>query len=395
MTKAKRRVGRPKSTAAAPPGSTGAKTDNHEAREQPEIPMLEKEAVIETTMKGGKSTETTKPPVQEKGTTKPWVEILQGNRNLNRGMQVEFVATQFFEGNEKVIIEAEDVAEELNYWENAIILFALGETLSMHAVKNFMEKSWNFVAMPELYFNESGYFVVRFKSHEDMSQVMEQGPYFIYGKPLFLKYWTIDFELKADLLRVLPLWITLPNLPLHLWGKKSISKITSAIGMPITTDECTARKLRISYARVLVEVDITKPAKESVTIKDHNGREWVQRVEYEWRPKYCHQCLKIGHDCEAKKAGGQPIPLQKVWQPRKKPPEVVSEGKQLESIIEGPEMEGISTETPKEPWQVVGSSKSDKAKKKIVFTPELMAVQNVFTPLGIGVVLGEGSSGCK
>ncbi|XP_058782465.1 uncharacterized protein LOC131656921 [Vicia villosa] len=168
---------------------------------------------------------------------------------------------------------------------------------------------------------------------------MEKGPYFIYGKPLFIKYWTIDFELKADLLSVLPLWITLPNLPLHLWGKKSISKITSAIGKPITTDECTARKLRISYARVLVEVDITKPMKESVTIKDHSGREWAQHIDYEWRPKYCQICLKIGHDCEAKKGEMQQNPQQKVWQPRKKPPEVTLEVKNnLESITEVPSL---------------------------------------------------------
>ncbi|XP_058746354.1 uncharacterized protein LOC131619255 [Vicia villosa] len=195
------------------------------------------------------------------------------------------------------MIEECDVAEELSYWENALILFALGESLSMHAVKNFMEKTWNFVSLTELYFNDSSYFIVMFKNHEELSQVMKQGPYFIYGKPLFLKYWTIDFELKEDLLRVLPLWITMPNLPLHLWGEKSLSKISSVVGRPIMTDECIARKLRISYARVLVEVDITKLVKKGVTKKDHNGREREQKIEYEWRPKYCQTCLRIGHDC--------------------------------------------------------------------------------------------------
>ncbi|CAI8595563.1 unnamed protein product [Vicia faba] len=112
--------------------------------------------------------------------------------------------------------------------------------------------------MPDLYYNDTSYFIARFKNNEDQEKVMEQGPYFIYGKPLFLKYWSPDFEIKEDILRVLPLWITLPNLPMHLWGKKSISNIASTIGKPITTDECTAKKLCISYARVLVEVDITQ-----------------------------------------------------------------------------------------------------------------------------------------
>src|SRR3954469_25509110 len=119
-------------------------------------------------------------------------------------MAVEFVAPQIINGAEKIVIEECDVTDELNYWDNAIILFALGETLSMHAVKNFMEKTWNFASLPELYFNDAGYFIVHFKTSKDQSQVMEQGPYFIYGKPLFLKYWSIDFEVTSDLLRVLP-----------------------------------------------------------------------------------------------------------------------------------------------------------------------------------------------
>ncbi|XP_058783262.1 uncharacterized protein LOC131657933 [Vicia villosa] len=70
------------------------------------------------------------------------------------------------------------------------------------------------------------------------------------------------------------------------------------------------------------------------------------------------------------------------------------EVKNLESITEVPSLEGTSNETPEEKWTVVSSNKSDKAKKKILFTPGVdMSVQNVFMPLGIGVVPGEGSSG--
>lgn len=120
-------------------------------------------------------------------------------------MTIEFVAPQIINGEEHIIIKERDVAEELSYWENAVILFPLGESVSMHAIKNFMEKSWNFISLPELYYNDVGYFIVCFKDYEDQGKVMEQRTYFIYRKPLFLKYWFVDFELKADLLRVLPL----------------------------------------------------------------------------------------------------------------------------------------------------------------------------------------------
>ncbi|CAK8534710.1 unnamed protein product [Lathyrus sativus] len=86
---------------------------------------------------------------------KPWVDVIQGNCSLNRGMTVGFVAPKIVNGDLEIKkIEQEDVTEELEFWENAIILFALGESLPMNAAKKFMEKTWNFVVFPDLYYNE-------------------------------------------------------------------------------------------------------------------------------------------------------------------------------------------------------------------------------------------------
>lgn len=117
---------------------------------------------------------------------------------------------------------------------------------------------------------------------------------------MFLRSWSPSFELKDDLLRVLPLCVTLPHLPLNLWGERSISKIASAIGKLVVTDECTAKKLQVSYAHVLIEVDVTKKLRDHVVIKDHLGKRIEQSIEYEWKPIYCDKCLKVGHNCGAK-----------------------------------------------------------------------------------------------
>lgn len=67
-------------------------------------------------------------------------------------------------------------------------------------------------------------------------------------------------------MRVLPIWVLFPQLPLVYWGDMSIGKIASAIGNPLLTDECTSKKLRVSYARVLIEVDVTKELKQHIII---------------------------------------------------------------------------------------------------------------------------------
>jgi hypothetical protein len=88
---------------------------------------------------------------------------------------------------------------------------------------------------------------------------------------MLLREWKPNFNLKNDMLRTIPIWVKLPQLPLYLWGVKSLSKIGSALGIPLVTDECTANKFRISYARLLVEVDITKELPKEITITDSEG----------------------------------------------------------------------------------------------------------------------------
>ncbi|XP_058748156.1 uncharacterized protein LOC131620966 [Vicia villosa] len=86
------------------------------------------------------------PTPQIGGDEKPkgrlWSDVIQGNRDLKRGMEVEFIASTVVNGEDEVSIEDADVEDELHYWENALILFALRETLSMNAVKRFMEKDY-------------------------------------------------------------------------------------------------------------------------------------------------------------------------------------------------------------------------------------------------------------
>ncbi|XP_058765693.1 uncharacterized protein LOC131639209 [Vicia villosa] len=179
-------------------------------------------------------------------------------------------------------------------------MYAIGNELSMHAVKNFMSITWNFVTLPDLYYNEEGYFLDRFKTRLDRDAVLMRGPYTIFKKPILLHEWTPKFTLQDDVLRVLPIWVIFPQLPLYCWGERSIGKIASAIGKPLLTDECTSKKLRVSYARVLIEVDVTKQLRTQITIRDPQGEKMVQPVDYEWRPPYCTSCNKVGHEGKKK-----------------------------------------------------------------------------------------------
>lgn len=117
---------------------------------------------------------------------------------------------------------------------------------------------------------------------------------------MFLHEWTSDFKLRDDLLRVVPIWVIFPQLPLVFWGDKSIGKISSAFGKSLMTDECTTKKLRVSYARVLIGVDVTTELKDYMNIRYPKGNKVLQKVEYECKPLYCKTCNKVGHKCKKK-----------------------------------------------------------------------------------------------
>ncbi|XP_058767570.1 uncharacterized protein LOC131641282 [Vicia villosa] len=231
--------------------------------------------------KGGNKAE---PRVDEQ--TKPigdqsklWVDVISGNRQTTNGKQLQFVAPKIKEGIVEVEIEEKDVEAEIRFWENSLIMYVIGTNLSMNAMKNYMSRMWNFVALPDMYYNDEGYFILKFKNGDDRDEVLMKGPYTFQNKPMILLEWRHDFTMAKDMLRSIPIWIKLLGLPLPMWGAQSLGKIGSVVGIPLFTDECTAGKLRVSYARILVEVDVMQQLCEEISIRDHEGRIRKQKAK--------------------------------------------------------------------------------------------------------------------
>ncbi|KAI5683184.1 hypothetical protein M9H77_04412 [Catharanthus roseus] len=97
---------------------------------------------------------------------------------------------------------------------------------------------------------------------------------------------------------VLPVWVTLLGLPINLWNERVLAKICLKIRELLCTDSMIAIMERISYARVLVEVDVAKELTMEISIKLPNGKMRSQHVVYENLPKYCPSCQVIGHSLE-------------------------------------------------------------------------------------------------
>ncbi|XP_070057207.1 uncharacterized protein [Nicotiana tomentosiformis] len=112
-------------------------------------------------------------------------------------------------------------------------------------------------------------------------------------------YWIITVD---ETVNAIPVWVVFPHLPIQYWATENLGRIASCLGKPICTDKLTAKEGRISYARVLIEMDVSQPLPDSVMIEEPDGSCKLQPLEYELKPDYCQECVQIGSHKESCKA---------------------------------------------------------------------------------------------
>jgi hypothetical protein len=95
-----------------------------------------------------------------------------------------------------------------------------------------------------------------------------------------------------------------------------LSKLASVIGKPVHLDSPTTSMTRLSYARVLIDIDLLVELPSSIDITLPNGVTKSQAVIYESLPRFCKQCKTLGHSTSAcnkafshKRKKSPPLPL--------------------------------------------------------------------------------------
>eukprot|EP00253_Pinus_taeda_P004123 PITA_04123 len=188
---------------------------------------------------------------------------------------------------------------------------------------------------------------------------------------LSLNKWTPDFDPGVDVPTVVPMWVRLPNLPVHFWNWESLKHIVNTLGKFIDREN---NKDQYDCARICVEVDLELPFKcRKCHVYGHFARSCSKISEVEkgkdegWtqvkRSKNAHKVIQTGN---TKGNGPQATP-------RNQTPIMEEQGNkfaQLSSTIEGtqePEMqkEGLThKESPSGSKHV--ESNEDRSKELLI-----------------------------
>ncbi|XP_070008264.1 uncharacterized protein [Nicotiana sylvestris] len=224
-------------------------------------------------------------------------DVVKNNRAQHLGMQLKFFPPIIKNGVKVVQLNEIEMEKQSRQWRNALIGYVLGGMPSFKEMLQFVYGVWQFVSTPRVFLH--GYFIFKFESEDDKNLLLQNGPYTFNSRPMILKEWIPDFKMNKEPMRLVPLWVSFAKLPLQCWTEDNLGRLASYLGRPICTNKLTATGDRISYARVLIDMDITQQLPEVITIEKSDGTIWEQDIDYEWKPRFCQNCAHFGHFTES------------------------------------------------------------------------------------------------
>ena len=93
-------------------------------------------------------------------------------------------------------------------------------------------------------------------------------------------------------------WVRLSKLPVEWCDVVLLWDIGGMLGTVLKVDPITESQARGRFARICIEIDITKPLQGNLSV---DGR--IIRVEYENLGVICYNCGRVGHSKDGYKLG--------------------------------------------------------------------------------------------
>ncbi|KAK9049804.1 hypothetical protein SSX86_031227 [Deinandra increscens subsp. villosa] len=185
----------------------------------------------------------------------------------------------------------------------------VGKTLPFFKVKQCAIRMWHRFGLSEVYRNNAGVYFFKFSDENGMQSVLQQGAWLFDDVPMVLELWQPDSCLDKPDPSMVPIWVSIMDLPLSLWNGGNISQIVSGIGRPIMLDKptyerCKTKEGVVGYARVLVHALAQNGLPDSVTAqfpttRNGEGKVCSFSLAYNWKPPICTKCCVFGHNVDS------------------------------------------------------------------------------------------------
>ncbi|KAJ4825014.1 hypothetical protein Tsubulata_032297 [Turnera subulata] len=125
-------------------------------------------------------------------------------------------------------------------------------------------------------------------------RVLTGGPWMIFGAYLSVERWRPNFHPSTHRVSSVVAWVRIPGLPTEHYHIGVLKMVCDMIGRTVRIDMPTQQTDRAQFARIAVELDLTKALESRVCIEDT----WYH-IEYEDLPQVCFVCGMAGHNLSA------------------------------------------------------------------------------------------------
>lgn len=134
----------------------------------------------------------------------------------------------------------------------------------------------------------NGLFQFQFENESDLLSVLERRPYHYARWMIILQRW--EPTTSASFPSLIPFWIKVQGIPIHLWEEGTIRSLAEDFGMFEKAD------ITDFAVRMRVQVNGLLPLVKSSVIEYSNGDEVTAIFVYERLEKHCSKCFRLDHE---------------------------------------------------------------------------------------------------
>lgn len=211
------------------------------------------------------------------------------------------------DGVVSIQIPDEILADPNPLWRCFVVGYFIGDAPhvgSIHATVNRLWSSPKMGSRIDVQFLDKTTVLFRIENPQMRARVIQRRYWHIADIPLVVNEWSPDTAQHPPDLSAMPLWIDFKGVSSLLFSHKALKCLSRAAGNFVKLHPHTEKCTRLDVARVLVEVNLTKPLVEKISCLDRDGKTVMIDVLYPWLPPKCIICNGWGHlgaHCKSKK----------------------------------------------------------------------------------------------
>ncbi|CAI0396371.1 unnamed protein product [Linum tenue] len=179
-------------------------------------------------------------------------------------------------------------------WRSALVVKGLGRRVHFLPLSRRLNYLWARNGEIQITDIKNGCFLVRFKNKLDYELASSGGPWLLGDTYLTVHRWFKGFNPWTTVIKSTIVWVQLPELPVEFVNREAVMRIAARIGKPIRVDRATEMGARAQFARVCVEIDLTRPLLSQYRIE---GIKYL--IQYEGLENICGECGTYGQPTES------------------------------------------------------------------------------------------------